>query len=72
LHIAEGYNWILTRLFTVRTILTWVIAIHYGWDSFNWLELAGFSVLVVGVFIFNGVFSSVKSTIVGESTPLLS
>ncbi|KAI7891613.1 uncharacterized protein EV154DRAFT_420139 [Mucor mucedo] len=57
---------------SLRTLLTWVFAIHFGWDSFSWLEMAGFSILVVGVFIFNGVFKSVKSTIVGESTPLLS
>ncbi|GAA5814138.1 hypothetical protein MFLAVUS_007631 [Mucor flavus] len=57
---------------SLRTILTWVIAIHYGWDTFSWLELIGFSVLVFGVFIFNGVFTCVKTSIVGESTPLLS
>ncbi|CAO3626571.1 unnamed protein product [Mucor hiemalis] len=57
---------------TLRIILTWVIAIHYGWDSFSWLELLGFSILVFGVFVFNGVFTSVKHSIVGESTPLLS
>ena len=49
-----------------------MIAIHYGWESFSWLELLGFSLLVFGVFIFNGVFHSVKSSVVGESTPLLS
>lgn len=57
---------------SLRTALTWLIAIHYGWDSFSWIELVGFSILVFGVFIFNGVFTSIKSTVVGESTPLLS
>ncbi|KAI8064257.1 uncharacterized protein B0P05DRAFT_476481 [Gilbertella persicaria] len=57
---------------TLRTILTWVIAVHYNWDSFSWIELVGFSVLVFGVFVFNGVFSSVKSNVMGETTPLLS
>ncbi|KAI9469811.1 MAG: hypothetical protein EXX96DRAFT_382006 [Benjaminiella poitrasii] len=57
---------------TLRTILTWVIAIHYGWDSFSWSECVGLAILIFGVFIFNGVFSSVKSTITGETTPLLS
>jgi hypothetical protein len=52
--------------------LTWLIAIHYGWDSFSWIEIVGFSILVFGVFIFNGVFASIKTTVVGESTPLLS
>ncbi|GAN05276.1 integral membrane protein [Mucor ambiguus] len=57
---------------TSRTVLTWIIAVHYGWDSFSWLELIGFTVLVFGVFIFNGVFTSLKANVVGESTPLLS
>ncbi|KAL0140528.1 hypothetical protein V8B55DRAFT_1508089 [Mucor lusitanicus] len=57
---------------TSRTILTWIIAVHYGWDSFSWLELIGFTVLVLGVFVFNGVFTSLKASVVGESTPLLS
>ncbi|KAI7907188.1 uncharacterized protein BX663DRAFT_528966 [Cokeromyces recurvatus] len=56
----------------LRTILTWIIAIHYGWDSFSWLEFIGFFILILGVFIFNGVFSTVKSTILAETTPLLS
>ncbi|KAI8374911.1 hypothetical protein BD560DRAFT_454001 [Blakeslea trispora] len=57
---------------TLRTILTWVIAIHYSWDSFSWLELVGFIVLVLGVFIFNGVFSNLKSGSMSETAPLLS
>jgi hypothetical protein len=53
-----------------RTVLTWIIAVYYGWDVFSWIELAGFGVLLLGIFIFNGVFK--KSSGVGESTPLLS
>lgn len=60
-----------------RTVLIWVIAIHYGWDTFSWLQLAGFVVLVLGVFVFNGVFSCVRHYVShharnGESAPLLS
>ncbi|CDS13232.1 hypothetical protein LRAMOSA05410 [Lichtheimia ramosa] len=66
---------------TFRTVLIWVIAIHYGWDTFSWLQLAGFVVLVLGVFVFNGVFSCVRHYVShhasgnarnGESAPLLS
>ncbi|KAI8991274.1 hypothetical protein BDF20DRAFT_843766 [Mycotypha africana] len=46
---------------TLRTLLTWAIAIHYGWDTFSWIELIGFMILVLGVFLFNGVFSSLIS-----------
>ncbi|KAG1307248.1 hypothetical protein G6F60_005820 [Rhizopus arrhizus] len=55
---------------SLRTVLTWMIAVYYGWDVFSWIELAGFGVLLLGIFIFNGVFK--KSSGVGESTPLLS
>ncbi|KAI9250525.1 hypothetical protein BDA99DRAFT_548609 [Phascolomyces articulosus] len=64
---------------TLRTILIWIIAIHYGWDTFSWIQLGGFVVLVLGVFVFNGVFSWVWHHACGharnnnsESSPLLS
>ncbi|KAI9488903.1 hypothetical protein BDB00DRAFT_846180 [Zychaea mexicana] len=62
---------------TLRTILIWVIAIHYGWDTFSWIQLGGFVVLVLGVFVFNGVFSWVwhhagGHARNGETAPLLS
>ena len=44
-------------IFYYRTILIWIIAINYGWDTFSWIQLGGFIVLVFGVFVFNGVFS---------------
>lgn len=56
---------------SLRTMITWMIAIYYGWDSFSWLELVGFVILVLGVFIFNGVFRKFKSSLT-EGTPLLS
>ncbi|KAL1929500.1 hypothetical protein VTP01DRAFT_1638 [Rhizomucor pusillus] len=61
----------------LRTVLIWVIAIHYGWDAFSWVQLVGFIVLVLGVFAFNGVFSWVwhhagGHAQNGESAPLLS
>ncbi|CAO3592774.1 unnamed protein product [Absidia cylindrospora] len=64
----------------IRTTLIWVIAVHYGLDSFSWIQLVGFITLVIGVFIFNGVFSAVltavrqkfaKHDVNGERAPLL-
>ncbi|KAI8337603.1 hypothetical protein BC941DRAFT_461186 [Chlamydoabsidia padenii] len=65
----------------VRTTLIWVIAVHYGCDTFSWTQLVGFVVLVIGVFLFNGVFSSIFGGIrqrfsrrqddQGERAPLL-
>ncbi|ORZ20248.1 hypothetical protein BCR42DRAFT_322327 [Absidia repens] len=47
----------------IRTTLIWVIAAHYGYDSFSWVQLFGFFILIIGVFLFNGVFSAVKTAI---------
>lgn len=55
---------------SLRTILTWIIAIYYGWDVFSWIELVGFCILLLGVFIFNGVFK--RNNAGSEGTPLLS
>ncbi|KAI9319858.1 hypothetical protein BX666DRAFT_1916956 [Dichotomocladium elegans] len=58
---------------TLRTILIWAIAIHYGWDSFSWVELCGFVILVLGIFVFNGVVPKFWDHARNpESAPLLS
>ncbi|KAI9255549.1 hypothetical protein BY458DRAFT_535488 [Sporodiniella umbellata] len=54
----------------LRTVLAWVVAIYYGWDIFSWVELLGFSILLFGVFVFNGVFK--RNNLGSEGTPLLS
>ncbi|KAL0075145.1 hypothetical protein F4703DRAFT_1889905 [Phycomyces blakesleeanus] len=57
-----------------RIALIWIVAIHFGWDNFSWLELVGFVMLGLGVFVFNGVFSSVLKRQRGEpseTSPLL-
>ncbi|KAI8093903.1 uncharacterized protein BX664DRAFT_330937 [Halteromyces radiatus] len=65
----------------IRTTLIWVIATHYGYDTFSWLQFIGFVILIVGVFIFNGVFFSITTAVRqrffrqepnGERAPLLS
>ncbi|ORX55652.1 hypothetical protein DM01DRAFT_1362606 [Hesseltinella vesiculosa] len=65
----------------LRTTLIWLVAIHYGYDAFSWIQLLGFLVLVFGIFIFNGVFSSLYTSfrerfgtrqVDTERTPLLS
>lgn len=64
---------------SARTTLIWAIAVHYGYDAFSWTQLVGFLVLVIGVFLFNGVFSSIIVAIrqrfaprqEGERAPLL-
>ncbi|KAI8341762.1 hypothetical protein BC941DRAFT_414390 [Chlamydoabsidia padenii] len=65
----------------IRTVLIWVIAAHYGYDSFSWIQLVGFFTLLIGIFLFNGVFTAVKTAFRqqwarqdtnGERAPLLS
>ncbi|CAO3623557.1 unnamed protein product [Cunninghamella blakesleeana] len=65
----------------IRTTLIWIIAVQYGYDTFSWVELIGFVVLVLGVFLFNGVFTNLyakyQELVKGKSTtderaPLLS
>mmetsp|Transcript_34188 Transcript_34188/g.76408 ORF Transcript_34188/g.76408 Transcript_34188/m.76408 type:complete len:373 (+) Transcript_34188:151-1269(+) len=36
-----------------RTIIIWVIEISLGWNSFKWLQLAGFLILAVGTMVYN-------------------
>ncbi|KAI8976806.1 hypothetical protein BDB01DRAFT_727276 [Pilobolus umbonatus] len=58
---------------TLRTVLTWLVAIYYGWDHFDWIQLSGFIVLIIGIYLFNGVFAScMPKRLNDERTPLLS
>lgn len=36
-----------------RTILIWAVELFLGWNSFNYLQLAGFFVLALGTMIYN-------------------
>jgi len=36
-----------------RTIIIWVIEISLGWNSFKWLQLAGFLILALGTMVYN-------------------
>ncbi len=40
---------------TCRTLLVWIISMSLGWESFKFLQLVGFSLLVFGTLVFNGV-----------------
>ncbi|KAI8391823.1 uncharacterized protein BYT42DRAFT_558197 [Radiomyces spectabilis] len=60
-----------------RIVLIWIVGVHYGWDNFSWYEFGGFTLLVLGIFMFNGVFASLRTAVVNrgrgaESAPLLS
>ncbi|ORX77746.1 hypothetical protein BCR32DRAFT_295442 [Anaeromyces robustus] len=46
-----------TTIDTCRTILIWFISLSFGWESFNWYQVAGFLVLIYGTFIFNNIIT---------------
>jgi drug/metabolite transporter (DMT)-like permease len=43
---------------TCRTVLIWLVSLGLGWESFRFLQLLGFAMLVYGTLIFNGVVGS--------------
>lgn len=44
-----------TTIDTSRTLFIWLISLYLGWETFIWLEVVGFLVLIYGTFLFNGL-----------------
>ncbi|ROW14327.1 hypothetical protein VPNG_03948 [Cytospora leucostoma] len=40
---------------TCRTLFIWVVSLGLGWESFKWLQVLGFALLVYFTFLFNGI-----------------
>ncbi|PGH20405.1 hypothetical protein AJ80_03550 [Polytolypa hystricis UAMH7299] len=40
---------------TCRTLFIWIISLGLGWESFKWLQVVGFAMLVYGTFLFNDI-----------------
>ncbi|KAI9843339.1 MAG: hypothetical protein M1837_006465 [Sclerophora amabilis] len=40
---------------TCRTLFIWMVSLGLGWETFKWLQIIGFIVLVVGTFWFNDI-----------------
>ncbi|KAF2664998.1 hypothetical protein BT63DRAFT_82344 [Microthyrium microscopicum] len=38
---------------TCRTLFIWVVSLGLGWETFKWLQVVGFALLVYGTFLFN-------------------
>ncbi|KAF1985235.1 hypothetical protein K402DRAFT_394930 [Aulographum hederae CBS 113979] len=38
---------------TCRTLFIWIVSLGLGWETFKWLQVAGFALLVYGTFLFN-------------------
>ncbi|QPG73470.1 hypothetical protein FOA43_000781 [Brettanomyces nanus] len=39
---------------TSRTLLVWLVSLCIGWESFKWLQLFAFGLMVFGTLVFNG------------------
>lgn len=44
-----------TVLDSIRTFIIWLFSLAVGWQSFSWLQLLGFIVLITGMFLYNNV-----------------
>ncbi|KAJ1645091.1 hypothetical protein J3B02_000288 [Coemansia erecta] len=40
---------------TCRTLFIWMTSLALGWESFSWIQVVGFVILVYGTFIYNRV-----------------
>jgi hypothetical protein len=40
---------------TCRTLFIWLVSLALGWESFKWLQVVGFMMLVYGTFLFNDI-----------------
>lgn len=40
---------------TCRTLFIWIVSLGLGWETFKWLQVVGFALLVYFTFLFNGV-----------------
>ncbi|PUU80466.1 hypothetical protein B9Z19DRAFT_1044706 [Tuber borchii] len=38
---------------TCRTLFIWMVSLALHWESFKWLQIVGFALLVYGTFLFN-------------------
>ncbi|KAK2612954.1 hypothetical protein QQS21_001065 [Conoideocrella luteorostrata] len=40
---------------TCRTLFIWIVSLGLGWESFKFLQILGFAMLVYFTFVFNGI-----------------
>ena len=42
---------------TCRTLFIWIVSLGLGWETFKWLQVVGFALLVYGTGVFNEIIS---------------
>ncbi|KAG6042015.1 hypothetical protein E4U41_007111 [Claviceps citrina] len=40
---------------TCRTLFIWIVSLGLGWETFKFLQIVGFAMLVYSTFVFNGI-----------------
>lgn len=40
---------------SVRTLIIWMVSLGVGWQKFNYLQVIGFVLLIVGMCLYNGI-----------------
>ena len=45
---------------TCRTLFIWIVSLGLGWETFKWLQIVGFALLVYGTFLFNQLIDPPK------------
>ncbi|KAG6015902.1 hypothetical protein E4U54_002742 [Claviceps lovelessii] len=40
---------------TCRTLFIWIVSLGLGWETFKFLQIIGFAMLVYSTFVFNGI-----------------
>lgn len=44
-----------TVLDSIRTLVVWVVSLGVGWENFQYLQVVGYVILVIGMFIYNDI-----------------
>ena len=53
---------------TCRTLFIWIVSLGLGWETFKWLQILGFALLVYGTFLFNDIISPPLRTCIKRRT----
>lgn len=51
-HMSSATRMVMDSL---RTLLIWIFSMAVGWESFCWVNVVGFSILLVGAIIYNAL-----------------
>ncbi|POS84003.1 hypothetical protein EPUL_002987 [Erysiphe pulchra] len=53
---------------TCRTLFIWMVSLFLGWETFKWLQILGFGLLVYGTFLFNQLIKPPSSKCISRES----